>query len=100
MNEKMEKWHLEDGANSHVFDGRVCDPDGVTVAFVMLGSQSAPVIAAAPGLLELAAEAMYERGRRDVAGRPRWDKLNPNEPYDMGMKKAAREMAMREAVSQ
>lgn len=44
-------WHLEDGANSHVFDGRVVG-GGVTIAFVQLGADSASLIAAAPELLE------------------------------------------------
>ena len=49
-------------------------------------------------IIELASEAMYERGRRLVSGRPRWDRLNPNEPYEMGMKQAAREMALGHAM--
>lgn len=59
---------------------------------------NARIITALPGLLELAAEAMYERGRRSVGGRPRWDKLNPNEPYDMGMKEEARRQAIAASV--
>lgn len=44
-------WHLEDSANSHVFDGRVIDENGNCVAFVTLGSAEAAKITAAPDLL-------------------------------------------------
>lgn len=43
--------------------------------------------------LEIRAKQLYEQARKIVAGRPKWEDLNPNDPYDMGM----RETAMNEA---
>jgi|DEB0MinimDraft_10_1074344.scaffolds.fasta_scaffold409886_2 hypothetical protein len=39
--------------------------------------------------LEAAAKEFYEASRRKVSGRPPWDRLNPKDPYDMGMKQRA-----------
>lgn len=48
------EWHLEDGANSHIFDGRVMNGSGSCVAFVHLDTDEGRLIAAAPDLLALA----------------------------------------------
>lgn len=42
-----------------------------------------------PDLLESAARHLYEEARKNVAGRPKWEDLNPSDPYDMGMRAAA-----------
>jgi hypothetical protein len=39
--------------------------------------------------IEAAARDHYEAARRRVAGRPAWEHLDPNDPYDMGMRGCA-----------
>jgi hypothetical protein len=48
--------------------------------------------------IEVKAREFYEQSRKSVSGRPRWEKLNPADPYDMGMKEHAFEQA-RSAIS-
>lgn len=36
--------------------------------------------------IEELAKQLYELSRRRVSGRPSWDRLNPNDAYDMGMR--------------
>jgi hypothetical protein len=43
--------------------------------------------------IESRARALYEARRKNVSGRPSWELLNDNDPYDLGMKNAAREKA-------
>jgi hypothetical protein len=47
-------WTIAEGANSHVFDGRLCpaSDENVTIAFVDLDTADARLIASAPELLE------------------------------------------------
>jgi hypothetical protein len=47
-------WTIAEGANSHVFDGRLCpaSDENVTIAFVDLDTADARLIASAPDLLE------------------------------------------------
>ncbi|WP_376960077.1 hypothetical protein ABNQ39_20415 [Azospirillum sp. A26] len=47
--------------------------------------------------IEARARALYEARRMTVSGRPSWDLLNHNDPYDMGMKNAAVELARKGA---
>jgi hypothetical protein len=53
-------WTIAEGANSHVFDGRLCpaNDENVTIAFVDLDTADAHLIASAPDLLE-ALTALY-----------------------------------------
>lgn len=51
MNKHVPEWHLENGANSHIFDGRVLNGSGACVAFVHLDTEECHLIAAAPDLL-------------------------------------------------
>jgi hypothetical protein len=48
-----------------------------------------------PTAAEIEAEARrhYENGRKKVGGRPKWENLNMNDPYDMGMRQHAIEEA-------
>lgn len=39
--------------------------------------------------IEAKARELYEESRKRVSGRPAWEKLNPNDPYDMGMRSMA-----------
>ncbi len=55
-------------------------------------SRPAPQVGTAEVLAR--AEALYEQSRKRVSGRPPWAKLNPADPYDMGM----RETAIRQAA--
>lgn len=43
--------------------------------------------------IEEKAKQLYEQSRRYVEGRPHWDDLNPDDPYDMGMAERARATA-------
>lgn len=43
--------------------------------------------------IEREAERLYEEARKRVSGRPAWRNLNPNCPYDMGMRATAVEKA-------
>lgn len=46
--------------------------------------------------IEARARDLYEAGRKRVSGRPGWDHLDPNCPYDMGMRNHALTEARRE----
>jgi hypothetical protein len=48
--------------------------------------------------IEAKARELYESRRKIVSGRPAWEKLNPNDAYDMGMRETALAMA-RDALS-
>lgn len=41
-----------------------------------------------PKVLHLA-RSLYEASRKRVSGRPPWDRLNPKDAYDMGMRGTA-----------
>ena len=43
--------------------------------------------------LEPLARQLYEASRKRVSGRPAWERLNQNDPYDMGMRSMAFEKA-------
>lgn len=43
--------------------------------------------------VETRAEILYEKARQDIEGRPAWGALDPNDPYDMGMRATALEKA-------
>jgi len=43
--------------------------------------------------IEKVARELYERSRTRVSGRPKWEDLNPDDPYDMGMKENAMTIA-------
>jgi hypothetical protein len=57
--EQSDRWHLKNGANSHVFDGRVRSSRDTTVAFVNLGTPESKLIVASPELLEACREALH-----------------------------------------
>ena len=46
-----------------------------------------------PRSLDEFARLLYEDGRRYVEGRPAWEDLDPQDPYDAGMKEAAYRLA-------
>lgn len=46
--------------------------------------------------IERRARELYEAGRKRVRGRPAWDQLDPNCPYDLGKKAHAMSEAKRE----
>ncbi|MGU3362305.1 ribosomal protein L7/L12 [Methylobacterium sp. M6A4_1b] len=46
--------------------------------------------------IEARARELYEEGRKLVSGRPTWDCLDPNCPYDMGMRNHAMTEAKRQ----
>lgn len=39
--------------------------------------------------IEAKAREHYEASRKRVSGRPAWERLNPADPYDMGMRETA-----------
>ncbi|TLX12104.1 hypothetical protein [Rhizobium sp. MHM7A] len=39
--------------------------------------------------IEAKAREIYEASRKRVSGRPAWERLNPSDPYDMGMRETA-----------
>lgn len=41
-----------------------------------------------PKVLQIA-RGLYEASRKRVSGRPSWDRLNPKDAYDMGMRDTA-----------
>jgi hypothetical protein len=43
--------------------------------------------------IEAQARELYEASRKNVSGRPAWEHLNPNDPYDMGMREHALSIA-------
>lgn len=43
--------------------------------------------------IETEARRQYENGRKKVGGRPKWENLDMNDPYDMGMRQHAIETA-------
>lgn len=45
--------------------------------------------------IEAKARELYEQSRKRVSGRPRWERLNRDDPYDMGMKAHAYDQALR-----
>jgi hypothetical protein len=51
-------------------------------------------------LVETRACADYEASRKRVAGRPAWDRLNPHDPYDMGMRQIALDRARGEIINE
>lgn len=54
-------------------------------------------------IIEEKARELYEASRKRVSGRPAWEKLNPNDAYDMGMRETAlsqaREIYRKECVA-
>ena len=49
--------------------------------------------------IEKRAKELYEESRKRVSGRPKWEDLNPNDPYDMGMRGVAIENAKAEIAT-
>ena len=45
--------------------------------------------------IEAEARKYYEASRKRVGGRPPWERLNPSDAYDMGMRDHAIEQAKR-----
>jgi len=43
--------------------------------------------------IEAKARELYEASRKRVSCRPAWEKLNPRDPYDMGMRSFAIDQA-------
>ncbi len=43
--------------------------------------------------VEARAKDLYEQARKKVIGRPAWERLDPNDPYDMGMRETALQKA-------
>lgn len=43
------------------------------------------------------AKRLYEESRQRVSGRPAWEDLDPQDPYDMGMRQHAYDLAKSEA---
>jgi hypothetical protein len=51
-------------------------------------------------LVETRARADYEASRKRVTGRPSWERLNPHDPYDMGVRQIALDRARGEIINE
>ena len=50
--------------------------------------------------IETRAREIYEAARKNISGRPSWEKLNPNDLYDMSMKNVAFKQAEKELTNE
>ncbi|SFF87928.1 ribosomal protein L7/L12 [Methylobacterium sp. yr596] len=69
---------------------------GINAEALLQPAAYSPAECIAQARVERRARELYEAGRKRVRGRPAWDQLDPNCPYDLGMKAYALSEAKRE----